>query len=80
MIDRRLMFWDQRERSVFERIRNWWLGGGINVAPLLLTGTGDPESFVTAPVGSLWLRTDGGTSTTLYTKESGSGNTGWVAK
>lgn len=43
-------------------------------------GTGAPESVVTAPVGSLWIRTDGGTSTTLYVKESGTGNTGWVAK
>lgn len=43
-------------------------------------GTGSPESVVTAPVGTLFLRTDGGTSTTLYVKETGSGNTGWVAK
>lgn len=43
-------------------------------------GTGSPESAVTAPVGSLFLRTDGGANTTLYVKESGSGNTGWVAK
>jgi hypothetical protein len=44
------------------------------------TGTGTPEGAVTAPVGSLFTRTDGGASTTLYVKESGSGNTGWVAK
>ena len=43
-------------------------------------GTGTPESAVTAPVGSLFLRTDGGAATTLYVKESGSGNTGWVGK
>jgi hypothetical protein len=43
----------------------------------ILTGTGDPESVHTAVVGSLFLRTDGGTGTTLYVKESGSGNTGW---
>lgn len=42
-------------------------------------GTGTPEGAVTASVGSLFLRTDGGTGTTLYRKESGSGNTGWVA-
>lgn len=48
--------------------------------PTVKTGTGTPESAVTAPVGSLFLRTDGGASTTLYVKESGSGNTGWVAK
>jgi hypothetical protein len=43
----------------------------------ILTGTGDPEGVHTAVVGSLFLRTDGGTGTTLYVKESGSGNTGW---
>ena len=43
-------------------------------------GTGTPESSIIAGVGSLWRRTDGGTSTTLYVKESGTSNTGWVAK
>lgn len=45
------------------------------------TGSGSPETVVTAPVGSLYSRTDGGANTTLYVKESGSGTTaGWVAK
>lgn len=44
------------------------------------SGSGTPEGAVTAPVGSLFTRTDGGASTTLYVKESGSGNTGWIAK
>lgn len=44
------------------------------------TGTGSPESVVTAPVGSIYLRTDGGSGTSFYVKESGTGNTGWVAK
>lgn len=48
--------------------------------PRVMSGTGAPESVVTAPVGSLWLRTDGGANTTLYVKESGTGNTGWIAK
>lgn len=52
---------------------------GAEVA-LLLWGTGTPEAAVTAPVGSLYFRTNGGASTTLYVKESGTGNTGWVAK
>lgn len=43
-------------------------------------GSGTPEGAVTAPVGSLFTRTDGGANTTLYVKESGAGNTGWVAK
>jgi len=47
---------------------------------LFRSGSGTPEAFVTAPVGSIYTRTDGGASTTLYVKESGTGNTGWVAK
>lgn len=43
-------------------------------------GSGTPESVVSAPVGSIYTRTDGGTGTTLYVKESGTGNTGWAAK
>lgn len=50
------------------------------VSLFLFRGAGDPETVVTAPVGSLYLRTDGGTLTTLYVKESGAGNTGWAAK
>jgi hypothetical protein len=44
------------------------------------TGAGTPEGAVTAAVGSLYTRTDGGLLSTLYVKESGAGNTGWVAK
>lgn len=43
-------------------------------------GTGSPESVYTAPVGAMYRRTNGGANTTLYVKESGTGNTGWVAK
>jgi hypothetical protein len=52
------------------------LSGGI----IWAVGAGTPEAAVTAPVGSLFLRTDGGASTTLYVKTSGTGNTGWTAK
>lgn len=44
------------------------------------SGNGDPEGLYSAPVGSLFMRADGGAGTTLYVKESGTGNTGWVAK
>lgn len=44
---------------------------------LFTSGSGTPEGVVTAPVGSLYQRSDGGFSTTLYTKDSGAGNTGW---
>lgn len=46
----------------------------------IYSGTGTPEGAVTAPVGSMFLRTDGGAGTTLYVKESGAGDTGWIAK
>jgi hypothetical protein len=59
-------------------------GKGLNFAGnggvIWRTGAGTPEGAVTAPVGSLFTRTDGGANTTLYVKESGTGNTGWVAK
>lgn len=43
-------------------------------------GAGTPEGSVTSPVGTLYLRTNGGAGSTLYVKESGLGSTGWVAK
>lgn len=49
--------------------------------PIIYTGTGSPESVVTANRGSLFLRQDGGAGTGFYVKESGTDtNTGWVAK
>lgn len=49
-------------------------------ASIWTSGTGTPEGVVTASIGSLYTRTDGGAGTTLYVKESGAGNTGWIAK
>ena len=45
-----------------------------------LIGSGTPEGAVTAPIGAMYSRTDGGAGTSFYVKESGVGNTGWVAK
>lgn len=59
------------------------VGGDIELGsggPIWTSGTGTPESAVTAPVGSIYSRTDGGAGTSMYVKESGTGNTGWVAK
>lgn len=62
-------------------------GGTVRTAQYFTTGTvflssgsGSPENVVTAPIGSIYTRTDGGANTTLYIKESGTGNTGWIAK
>lgn len=66
-----IQFWDRLLTSVylmFENLR------GIKV------GDGSPEGSVGGVVGDLYRRTDGGAGTTLYVKESGAGNTGWVAK
>lgn len=52
----------------------------LNGGAIVQTGSGSPEGSVTAPVGSLFLRSDGGAATSLYVKESGTGNTGWVGK
>lgn len=44
-------------------------------------GNGSPEGVVTANIGSLYLRFDGGTTTTLYIKTANNGSaTGWTAK
>lgn len=52
------------------------------IGPLgsIFRGTGDPENVVTAPIGSLYLRADGGAGSTLYVKESGTDDTGWQPK
>jgi hypothetical protein len=51
-----------------------------NMKAALLSGNGSPEGAVSAPVGTLFRRLDGGANTTLYVKQSGTGNTGWAAK
>ena len=56
------------------------IGVGNNAGPFFESGAGSPEGAITAPVGSLYLRTDGGAGTTLYVKETGVGNTGWTGK
>jgi hypothetical protein len=51
----------------------------LNSACVMRTGSGTPEGAVTGNVCDLYLRTNGGSGSTLYIKESGSGNTGWTA-
>lgn len=52
---------------------------GSSVMPSWTKGAGTPEGVVTAPIGSLFSRTDGSTNTAIYRKETGTGNTGWIA-
>jgi hypothetical protein len=70
----------------------WQDGNGATLSQLLAGGTwvvggksriisssGTPLDKVRAPIGSIFLRTDGGAGTSFYVKESGgSGSSGWV--
>lgn len=67
----------------------WQIEGGAIIpkvflgsigGPQIRYGTGSPEGVLASPVGSVYLRVDGGSSTSFYVKESGTGNTGWAAK
>ncbi len=55
-------------------------GGATSPTCGIYFGTGTPEGAVTAGVGSLFQRTDGSAGTSLYVKQTGTGNTGWVGK
>jgi hypothetical protein len=54
------------------------LAAGGGYADVQYAGT--PEGVITAPIGSICRNTAGGAGTAFYVKESGTGNTGWVAK
>lgn len=62
--------------TVNQTSKGFTLPGGITWT----SGAGSPEGVVTAPIGSLYSRTDGGVLTSLYVKQSGTGNTGWAGK
>ncbi len=46
----------------------------------IMIGAGSPVGSVSARVGSIYLRTDGGAGSCFYVKESGISTTGWIAK
>lgn len=56
------------------------VGGGARGARGVYSCVGSPEAVITDAVGAMATRRDGGAGTTLYVKESGTGNTGWIAK
>lgn len=62
------------------RIENGYIDyiNGLNVT--ITAYAGNPNGNVAAPPGSICLNTSGGAGSSLYVKESGTGNTGWVAK
>lgn len=53
---------------------------GASMVSGVFCGAGSPEGVKAAPPGSLYFNRSGGAGATLYVKESGSGNTGWIAK
>lgn len=53
--------------------------GDKTVQAFVQSGVGSPEGVVTLPVGSLYMDTTGTIGDTLFVKESGAGNTGWVS-
>jgi len=46
----------------------------------ILSGPGSPAERVSCASRCLYIRTDGGTNSTLYVNETGGGTSGWVAK
>lgn len=67
-------YYSAGSRAVLEIVN-----GDFN-SPLISKGIGSPEGVVIAGLGSTYNRLDGSTGTSLYIKESGTGNTGWIAK
>lgn len=53
-------------------------GGAIGTGMELIRTTASPEGVITAPVGSIAMNANGGKNTTMYLKQTGSGNTGWT--
>lgn len=65
------------------QINNIYVNGAVkfNGGTILdAYGLGSPEGVLSAYIGSTYRRTDGGAGASFYVKESGTGNTGWVAK
>jgi hypothetical protein len=72
---------DSTQFTVGAAITSNFLGPFAINGTRVRNGTGDPNGAVVGSVGDMFLRTDGGASSTLYIKESGAAtNTGWVGK
>jgi len=54
--------------------QSWNISGGISV------GQGSPQNSLMAPVGAIYVDTDGGTETLWVKQSGGNGSSGWVAK
>lgn len=60
-------------RTIYENI------AGDTEGVRVFNGYGSPEGVVSAGIGSIYMRLDGGTNTSIYHKETGTSNTGWIA-
>lgn len=67
-------------QAYFRNGIRWKSSDATNNDRGFFTGTGSPEGVITARPGSMYTNESGGAGTTLYIKESGAGNTGWIAK
>ena len=72
-------FWNVAAPAFAQTAEGRFLRVWLNSACMVRTGSGTPESAVTGVICDVYLRTNGGAGTTLYVKESGAGNTGWIA-
>ena len=63
--------------NIIKRLYSYFPGD--NEDRRIIYGYGTPEGAVTAGIGSLYMRLDGSSNTSVYRKETGSGPTGWVA-
>lgn len=69
-----------RSQATIGQFTRLILGGVAGAGTVdIRTGTGSPESVVTGDKGDVFIRTDGGVSTTFYIKETTSSTTGWAA-
>jgi hypothetical protein len=60
---------------------SWSFAGDTGVGRTIYTGAGNPNGSQVGNPGDLYLNASGGSGTTLYVKETGTGtNTGWVGK
>lgn len=57
-----------------------YIGDHTTGTPSVSAGTGSPEGQVVAVPSSIYMRRDGAGTAYRYEKQSGTGNTGWVAK
>lgn len=65
---------------LYKKIAEWMTAIRDLLRNRALEGNGSPEGVITARVGTVYHRRDGGAGTSFYVKESGTGNTGWAGK